>query len=82
MMQMILPISLLLLLTLVSCQSNEGTSDSNSNVVISDGETDFTINEEYGNTLVAYFSEPETNGTDTVAGASRVVQDGEVLGNT
>ena len=82
MIKIILPISLLLLLTLVSCQSNEGTSDSNSNAVISDGETDFTLNEEYGNTLVAYFSEPETNGADAVAGASRIVQNGEVLGNT
>ena len=34
-----------------------------------------------GNILIAYFSVPETDGTDTVAGASRVVVDGEVLGN-
>ncbi len=34
-----------------------------------------------GNILVAYLSVPETDGTDTVAGASRVVVDGEVLGN-
>lgn len=33
------------------------------------------------NTLIAYFSVPETDGVDTVAGASRVVVDGEVLGN-
>ena len=31
--------------------------------------------------LVAYFSVLETDGVDTVAGASRVVVDGEVLGN-
>lgn len=31
--------------------------------------------------LIAYFSVPETDGVDTVAGASRVVVDGEVLGN-
>lgn len=31
--------------------------------------------------LIAYFSVPETDGTDTVAGASRVAADGEVLGN-
>ena len=31
--------------------------------------------------LIAYFSVPETDGTDAVAGASRVVVDGEVLGN-
>lgn len=34
-----------------------------------------------GSILIAYFSVPETDGVDTVAGASRVVVDGEVLGN-
>lgn len=33
------------------------------------------------NILIAYFSVPETDGVDTVAGASRVAVDGEVLGN-
>ena len=35
-----------------------------------------------GDILVAYFSVPETDGVDTVAGASPVAVDGEVLGNT
>lgn len=34
------------------------------------------------NILIAYFSVPETDGVDAVAGASRVVVDGDVLGNT
>lgn len=34
-----------------------------------------------GNILVAYFSVMETDGVDTVGGASRVAADGEVLGN-
>lgn len=34
------------------------------------------------NVLVAYFTVPETDGTDTVSSASRIVVDGEVLGNT
>ncbi len=38
--------------------------------------------ESNGNILIVYFSVPETDGLDTVAGASRVVVDGEVLGNT
>lgn len=38
--------------------------------------------EKAGNILIAYFSVPETDGTDTEAGASRVAVDGEVLGNT
>ena len=33
------------------------------------------------NILIAYFTVPETDGVDTMAGASRVVVDGEVLGN-
>ncbi len=33
------------------------------------------------NILIAYFSVPETDGVDTVAGASRVAADGEVMGN-
>ena len=32
--------------------------------------------------LIAYFSMPETDGVDTVASASRVVVDGQVMGNT
>lgn len=32
--------------------------------------------------LIAYFTVPETDDVDTVAGASRVAEDGEVLGNT
>ena len=35
-----------------------------------------------GRILVAYFTVPESDGVDAVAGASRVVTDGEVLGNT
>ena len=31
--------------------------------------------------LIAYFSVPETSGVDAVAQASRVVEDGEVVGN-
>lgn len=34
-----------------------------------------------GNILIAYFSVMETDGVDTVSGASRVVVDGESLGN-
>lgn len=32
--------------------------------------------------LIAYFTVPETDDVDTMSGASRVAQDGEVLGNT
>lgn len=32
--------------------------------------------------LIAYFTSPETDGTDAVAGASRAVVDGQLYGNT
>lgn len=35
-----------------------------------------------GNILIAYFTNPEPDGVDAVARASRVVADGEVVGNT
>lgn len=44
-------------------------------------ESSGTTGTEDGNVLIAYFSVMETDGVDTVAGASRVAVDGEVLGN-
>lgn len=35
-----------------------------------------------GKVLVAYFSSPETDGTDASSGASRILSDGRILGNT
>lgn len=40
-----------------------------------------TVNSGTSNILIAYFSVMETDGVDTVGGASRVAVDGEVLGN-
>lgn len=44
-------------------------------------ETSDTAEAGSGNILIAYFSVMETDGVDTVAGASRVAVNGEVLGN-
>lgn len=44
-------------------------------------ETENTANTDGSNILIAYFSIMETDGVDTVAGASRVAVEGEVLGN-
>lgn len=44
-------------------------------------ETSGTAEAGNGNILIAYFSVMETDGVDTVAGASRVAVNGEVLGN-
>ena len=45
------------------------------------GTDSISIPIEERNILIAYFSVPETDGVDAVAGASRMISDGEVLGN-
>lgn len=69
-------LSAIMILSLSACGSRSQSGDSSS------GADSPTISTEDGNVLVAYFSVPETDGVDTVSGASRVVVDGEVLGNT
>ena len=56
--------------------SEEGTEDNTER----GPETD-TAQANGSNILIAYFSVMETDGVDTVAGASRVAVDGETLGN-
>ncbi|MBS5726046.1 MAG: flavodoxin [Clostridiales bacterium] len=68
-----------LTLSLTACSGNE------ENIITGgEGQSDGSspsISIEDGNILIAYFSVPETDGVDAVSGASRVVVDGEVLGN-
>lgn len=59
--------------------ASEGQSNTSSNTPETDSSEQAETSDE--NILIAYFSVPETDGVDTVAGASRVVVDGEVLGN-
>lgn len=67
-----------------SIESTEGTEDSKDNAEntaeSADGETE-TAETGGSNILIAYFSVMETDGVDAVASASRVVVNGEVLGN-
>lgn len=58
-----------------------GPSDSSRESAEQDTEEISDTGIEAGNILVAYFSVMETDGVDTVAGASRVAVDGELLGN-
>lgn len=58
-------------------QNNNELSNNESQV---DGSGDFT--EENNETLIVYFSVPEGGAADTVASASRVVVENEVVGNT
>lgn len=60
--------------------SAENTTETAGNETGSTENSD-TIEAENGNILIAYFSVMETDGVDTVAGASRVAVDGETLGN-
>ena len=89
-MKRLLPFMLasLLLLTAAGCGAAEEPTpsssepESSSTVSVSDGAE---TAEEPGGILIAYFSVPEdvdTEGVDAVAGASVVVREGEVLGNT
>ncbi|MFD1899404.1 flavodoxin [Enterococcus termitis] len=69
---------------LSGCQSDQAnnsltTLDTNQPSEVS---AEVSMDKEYGNVLVAYFSEPESDGMDAVAGASRVTEAGEILGNT
>lgn len=69
-------LSAIMILSLSACGSRSQDGGSSS------GADSPSVSIEDGNVLVAYFSVPETDGVDTVSGASRVVVDGEVLGNT
>ena len=74
--------------TSAETESKAPTMESGDSSVESPGErmdsiTDSAKTAEAGNSniLIAYFSVMETDGVDTVAGASRVAVNGEVLGN-
>lgn len=45
-------------------------------------QTATTVSRSGGKVLVAYFSVPETDGVDASSGASRLVSDGKLQGNT
>lgn len=88
-------LSSVLVLSLAACSSNQqeeaatqapsSTEAPASTPAANDNEAEKSTttegNTSNGNILIAYFSVPETDGVDAVAGASRVVVDGEVLGN-
>lgn len=70
-----------LVLSLTACSSDQQEQTGNGGADTSNTSDTAALPALDGNILIAYFSVPETDGTDTVAGASRVVVDGEVLGN-
>lgn len=75
----------ILIITLSACSSRAGTERSASSAGSRELSDDMPLSEPeavHGEVLIAYFTVPETDGVDTIAGASRVVVDEEILGNT
>lgn len=60
-------------------ETEDNTTDADSEETVSSTET--AEQTSGSNILIAYFSVMETDGVDTVSSASRVVADGEVMGN-
>ncbi|WP_321383902.1 flavodoxin [uncultured Enterococcus sp.] len=76
----IIGISLLVTAMLGSCSAD---TDNNQQKTTVSRESTIVQNEQsQSNTLVVYYSEPESEGTDAVAGASRAEYDNRILGNT
>lgn len=84
-------LSLMMTTVLTACSSGEQVSaqtpaptDAPQTAVAAenaDVQVENTQNESAHRILIAYFTVPETDGVDTVAGASRVVTDSGVMGN-
>lgn len=75
------------MLFLAACTADEAQENSNdalpANSANEDGNVEFNSSErDASSTLIVYYSLPEAGGVDAVAGSSRVVNDGEVVGNT
>lgn len=76
---LILTISLVI--SLSACGSNEQTLPSEG-VIHQTKQADSVENTGSSKILITYFTVPETDGLDTVSSASRVAEDGVVVGNT
>ena len=71
----------ILTVSLAGCGNNRGTSQTEITKIQADSSTSASADSSTSNILIAYFSVMETDGVDTVGGASRVAADGELLGN-
>lgn len=72
-------LSILMVLSLAACGSDDQNRAGESSESSAGNETAIRAGD--GKILIAYFSVMETDGVDTVSGASRVAVDGELLGN-
>lgn len=72
----------LLSMLICACGARKEKVSMENNRESTTSEAQQTVKRGNGKMLVAYFSVPETDGVDASSGASRVVKDGKVMGNT
>lgn len=70
------------LCTIVLCAFAANENTDIPEAVVSEQQIPTTVSRTGGKVLVAYFSVPETDGVDASSGASRLVTDGKLQGNT
>lgn len=74
-------LSTTMLLSMAGCGNNTEMPNTTADTQVNSEQQQKTDNSE-ARVLITYFTVPETDGTDTSAGASRVSDNGEVYGNT
>lgn len=70
------------LCTIIICAFAANEKPDAPEMVVSGQQIPTTVSRSGGKVLVAYFSVPETDGTDASSGASRLVNNGTLQGNT
>lgn len=65
-----------------SCWASSGDSNAIDRQSSQNKSVSTAVNGNHDKVLVAYFSVPETDGADASSGASRVLSNGQVMGNT
>ena len=72
----------IVLCAIVLCTFAANENTNTSEAAVSEQQIPTTVSRTGGKVLVAYFSVPETDGVDASSGASRLVSDGKLQGNT
>lgn len=72
----------IVLCAIVLCTFAANENTNTSEAVVSEQQIPTTVSRTGGKVLIAYFSFPENDGVDASSGASRLVSDGKLQGNT
>lgn len=72
----------IVLCAIVLCTFAANENTNTSEAAVSEQQIPTAVSRTGGKVLVAYFSVPETDGVDASSGASRLVSDGKLQGNT